>query len=153
MRCALSCGLFRTFACGSFRSWTFSPLPQSVPRKNPNYLRNTSAQDARCLAWIFVPLLRTLIRSRMPDPLPHHRLAKTQISGAILPRMAANERSEGGVRFLYTDLYGFVRIRTEGVIIRIAVCFSVPIRTHLYPSVPHTKSPGVVSDLSDANEA
>ena len=36
-----------------------------------------------------MPLLRTLIRSRMPDPLPHHRLAKTQISGAILPRPAA----------------------------------------------------------------
>ena len=49
---------------------------------------------ARCLAWIFEPLLRTLIRSRMSDPLPHHRLAKTQISCAILPRPAASERSE-----------------------------------------------------------
>ena len=36
----------------------------------------------RCLAWIFVPLLRTLIRSRMFYPLPHHLLAKTQISCA-----------------------------------------------------------------------
>ena len=44
MRCALSCGLFRTFACGSFRSWTFSPLPQSVPRKNPNYICDPSAR-------------------------------------------------------------------------------------------------------------
>ena len=43
--CALSRGLFRTFACGSFRSWTISPLPQSVPRKNPNYLRDTAAQE------------------------------------------------------------------------------------------------------------
>ena len=42
---------------------------------------------ARCLAWIFAPLLRTLIRSRMFYPLPHHRLAKTQISCAILPRL------------------------------------------------------------------
>ena len=44
---ALSCGLFRTFACGSFRSWTISPLPQSVPRKNPNYLRNTAAPGGK----------------------------------------------------------------------------------------------------------
>ena len=40
---ALSCRLFRTFAYGSFRSWTISPLPQSVPRKNPNYICNPSA--------------------------------------------------------------------------------------------------------------
>ena len=43
----MSCGLFRTFACGSFRSWTFSPLPQSIPRKNPNYLRNTAAPGGK----------------------------------------------------------------------------------------------------------
>ncbi len=57
---------------------------------------------APCLACIFAPLLRSLIRSRMSNPLPHHRLAKTQISGAILPlvflrvlpRPAANERRE-----------------------------------------------------------
>ena len=29
----MSCGLFRTFAYGSFRSWTFSPLPQSFRTK------------------------------------------------------------------------------------------------------------------------
>ena len=29
----MSCGLFRTFVCGSFRSWTFSPLPQSFRTK------------------------------------------------------------------------------------------------------------------------
>ena len=45
--CALSCSLFRTFACGSFRSWTISPLPQSVPRKNPNYICNTAAHGGK----------------------------------------------------------------------------------------------------------
>ena len=30
----------------------------------------------------------------MPDPLPHHRLAKIRTTSAILPRPAANERSE-----------------------------------------------------------
>ena len=47
--------------------------------------RTTKKIKVRRLAWIFVPLHRTLIRSRMSNPLPHHRLAKTQISGAILP--------------------------------------------------------------------
>ncbi len=54
--------------------------------------RKCALRTPRCLAWIFAPLLRTLIRSRMFNPLPHHRLAKTQISCAILPRPAANKR-------------------------------------------------------------
>ena len=40
---ALSRGLFRTFACGSFRSWTIQSTPSKLPHKNPNYIRDTSA--------------------------------------------------------------------------------------------------------------
>ena len=42
---------------------------------------------ARCLAGYFGPLRRTLIRSRMSNPLPHHRLAKIRTISAILPRL------------------------------------------------------------------
>ena len=40
---ALSRGLFRTFACGSFRSWTIQSTPSKLPHKNPNYIRDPSA--------------------------------------------------------------------------------------------------------------
>ena len=74
-------------------SWELT-IHRRMKKSRVVYCKKNFFWGARCLAWIFVPLHRTRSRSWMSNPLPQPCLAKTQISGAILPRVAANERSE-----------------------------------------------------------
>ena len=88
LRGALSCSLFRTFACGSFRSWTFSPLPQSVPRKNPNYICNTAAHGGKqTIVKLSRPIKRVLCTPAQKSELHLQSFrARRQVSTAKLSR-------------------------------------------------------------------
>ena len=91
---ALSRGLFRTFACGSFRSWTIQSTPSKLPHKNPNYIRDTSAPFldrwlncaslvCHCLFWI--GLFSFAVACLKPIYRRHALARAAQETGAMHP--------------------------------------------------------------------
>ena len=88
MRGALSCGLFRTFACGSFRSWTY----QSTPSKRSAQKSELHPQSFRAFSGSVAQLRSACLpqAARVSESRPRNGCfaprTKIRTTSAILPR-------------------------------------------------------------------